>query len=185
MNARISSNRPAADEICLTCGLCCNGVIFANLALQPGDDAERLRSLGLPVSAPRGVRQPPYLSQPCAALEGCRCRVYGDRPSYCRQFECVLLKSAIAGRIATAEALRIIGTAQARAEKVHGLLRTLGDRDEHVALSVRFRQTAKRLQAAELDEDTAETYGQLTLAVHDLNLLVGQAFYPGEAKPER
>lgn len=184
MNARISSNRPAADGICLACGLCCNGVIFANLGLQPGDEAERLRSLGLPVSTARAARHPPYLSQPCAALEGCRCRVYGDRPSYCRQFECVLLKSVIAGRTAPADALRVIGTAQDRAEKVRGLLRTLGDRDEHVALSVRFRRTARRLQSAELNEDTAETYGRLTLAVHDLNLLVTEAFYPGRGNRE-
>jgi hypothetical protein len=30
----------------------------------------------------------------------------------------------------------------------------------------------------DLTEETAEIYGQLTLAVHDLNLLIGDAFYP-------
>jgi hypothetical protein len=30
-----------------------------------------------------------------------------------------------------------------------------------------------------LDEETADTYAQLTLAVHDLNLLLSDAFYPG------
>ena len=157
-------------------------MIFANLQLQPGDDAERLRSLGLPVSARCGPRQPPHLTQPCAALEGCRCRIYADRPEYCRQFECVLFKSVQAGRTQTDEALRIIATARDRAEKVRGLLCALGDKDEHVALSARFRRTTIRLKAMDLTEETAEVYGQLTLAVHDLNLLVHEAFYPGNVK---
>ena len=59
------------------------------------------------------------------------------------------------------------------------MLRALGDQDEQVALSVRFRRTTTRLKAMDLDEETAETYGELTLAVHDLNLLVHEAFYPG------
>ena len=154
-------------------------MIFADLQLQPGDDAERLRSLGLPVSKPLGARRPPRLTQPCAALEGCRCRVYAERPEYCRQFECVLFKSVQAGRTQTAEALRIIATARDRAEKVRRLLRALGDTDERVALSLRFRRTTTRLNAMDLTDETAEVYGQLTLAVHDLNLLIGDAFYPG------
>jgi hypothetical protein len=159
-------------------------VIFANLQLQPVDNADRLRSLGLPVCAPRGPRQPPHLTQPCAAHDGCHCRIYADRPEYCRQFECVLLKSVQAGRTQPAEALRIIATARERAEKVRRLLREVGDGDEHVALSVRFRRTTTRLKATELSEETADTYAQLTLAVHDLNLLVHDAFYPGRTKRE-
>ena len=169
--------------ICLVCGLCCDGVIFADVKLQPGDKADHLRSIGLPVSKPSATADTALCLQPCAAHDGARCRVYAHRPKYCRDFECVLLQSVMAGRTQTVEALRIIGTARARADKVRRLLRALGNWDEQVALSVRFRQTAKRFAHAGLDEQTAETYGKLTLAVHDLNLLVAEAFYPGEAKP--
>jgi hypothetical protein len=184
LNHSTNADTAMTDALCLACGLCCNGVIFANVRLQPGDDAERLQSLGLPVRPPRAVRQPPFVSQPCAALEDCRCRVYADRPQHCRQFECVLFKSVAAGRTQPAEALRIIGAARDRADKVRCLLRALGDTDEHVALSARFRRTSTRLKATELSEETADTYGQLTLAVHDLNLLLSEAFYPGAAGRE-
>jgi len=40
-----------AGEICLECGLCCNGVIFADVQLQPGDLPDRLRELGLKLLA--------------------------------------------------------------------------------------------------------------------------------------
>jgi uncharacterized protein len=182
LSSLIQSETFDPGKLCLSCGLCCNGVIFADVKLEPEDSAERLRALGLPVGAPRSATSTPRFTQPCAALEGCRCRVYADRPKYCRQFECVLFRSVAAGRTQPAEALRIIGTARERAEKVRRLLRALGDPDERVALSVRFRRTAKRLQQADLNEQTAETYGELTLAVHALNLLLGEAFYPGRGE---
>jgi len=168
-----------ANELCLECGLCCNGVIFADVKLQPDDDARRLGALGLPVSIPQSGRRNPYFKQPCAALDGCRCWIYAQRPQYCRQFECALLKQVKAGRLETAAALRIIRTAREGAEKVRRLLRAVGDVEEHAALAGRFRRAARRLEETGLDEQTADTYAQLTLAVHDLNLLVSQAFYPG------
>ncbi len=77
--------------------------------------------------------------------------------------------------------MRIIRTARDRADKVRRLLRALGDSEEQLPLSARFRRTGKRLKERDLDEETADTYGQLTLAVHDLNLLLSDAFYPGSA----
>jgi Fe-S-cluster containining protein len=186
----ITADGRSAEAICLTCGLCCNGVIFGDVRLQPGDDAARLLALGLPLtflnrdrndssktnlSAARGRKFP----QPCAALEGCRCRIYAERPTYCREFECVLLKKTQAGHTPVSEALRVIRTARERADNVRRLLRELGDAEEHLALASRFRRLAKRLEKAGLDKDTALLYGQLTLAVHSLNVLLSEAFYPG------
>ncbi len=183
MNARTASNDGVVEQLCPACGLCCNGVIFANLALQPDDDLARLRALDLPVrNSPSAVR-PPHLAQPCAAFDGCRCRVYADRPRYCRDFECVLLKSVKAGGTEPAAALRIIRTARERADRVRRLLRALGDTDDHLPLSTRFRRAGKRLREQELSEEAADMYGQLTLAVHDLNLLLGDAFYPANTRP--
>ena len=184
MNEPLSSDARLESQLCEVCGLCCIGVIFANLALQPSDDAARLGSLGLPVSSPHSALRPPHLAQPCAAYDGCRCRVYADRPQYCRQFECVLFKSVKAGRTDTAAALRIIRTARERADKVRRQLHALGDHDAHSPLSARFRRMGKRLKDRELDEATADTYAQLTLAVHDLNLLLNDAFYPGRTRHE-
>jgi Fe-S-cluster containining protein len=181
LNGTKNSNDAVIAQLCPVCGLCCNGVIFADVRLRPADDALRLRSLGLPVCIPRSGPRPPRLAQPCAAFDGSRCRVYPDRPQYCREFECVLFKSVKAGHTESTAALRIIRTAHERADKVRGLLRKLEDVDEQLPLSARFRRTGKRLQACDLDEETADLYAELTLAVHDLNLLLGDAFYPGSA----
>jgi Fe-S-cluster containining protein len=170
--------------------MCCNGVIFADVKLQPDDNAARLRAIGLSITrAPasrheKGQVRTPHdpsralrFAQPCAALEGCRCSIYSERPTHCRKFDCLLLEKVKAGRLQTPAALRIITTARKRADTVLNLLRELGDTDETVALATRFKRTTRRLEKVGLDSQTGEIYGHLTLAFHDLNLLLGESFY--------
>jgi uncharacterized protein len=178
-----------SHHLCLECGLCCNGVIFADVQLQPGDNTKRLELLGLVPVGRRGKAEVPEakskiqrlkFAQPCAAFGGdCRCRIYPDRPKYCREFECLLLKSVTTGKTEPSVARRIVRTARRRVEKVKRLLRSLADTDEHVALSLRFRRMQKRLEKMDPDEKTADLFGQLTLAFQDLNLLLSDAFYAG------
>ena len=167
-------------------------MIFADVRLQSGDDAEHLRALGLPLVpiAPRPGKTARGLSsvsgacatakfpQPCVALEGCRCKIYPDRPTYCREFECALLKAFNHGQTPRDAALAIIRSARKQAEDVRRLLNQCGDTDEALPLAARFRRTARRMERQNLAEATAEVYSRLTLAVHDLNLLLADAFYP-------
>jgi len=169
-----------SSQLCLECGLCCNGVIFARGQLQPGDDVARLKSLGLRLAArSRSPAADRKFIQPCAAFDGSRCNIYCERPQYCREFECLLLENVQAGRLESKAALRIIRTARQKADKVKLLLRNLGEEDEAAALSIRFRRVKRRVESGALDDETADLFGELTLAVHDLNLLLGEAFYPG------
>src|SRR5947207_12643077 len=100
------------QELCLACGLCCNGVLFADVRLEAADEAGKLRALGLAVSK-RG-----RFKQPCAALEGCHCRVYADRPSHCRKFECLLFKRVQKEDVPAGQALAIIKKARAAVANV-------------------------------------------------------------------
>jgi hypothetical protein len=169
-----------SNSLCLECGLCCNGVLFADVQLQPKDDPRILQSLGLKFVSNRKSQIVNHkFAQPCAAFAGCQCTIYSDRPQYCRQFECLLLKSVKAGQTDPADASRIIRSALRRVKKVKRLLQQLGDTDETVALSKRFRRIQRKLESAPLDKDTAHSFGELTLAVHDLNMLLSETFYPG------
>jgi Fe-S-cluster containining protein len=170
---------PDANSLCRECGLCCNGVIFADVQLQSGDNAARLRALGL---AFLKNRQSPIanrkFSQPCTAFAGCACKIYSERPTYCRQFECLLLKSVKAGETNSSDAIRVIRSALRRVKKVKRLLQQLGDTDDSVALSKRFRRMQRKLEGVSLSRETAQIFGELTLAVHDLNILLAEKFYP-------
>ncbi|HWC60369.1 MAG TPA: YkgJ family cysteine cluster protein [Verrucomicrobiae bacterium] len=170
-------NPADANSLCLECGLCCNGVIFADVQLQSGDNAARLRTLGLALLQ-RANSGNEKFKQPCTAFAGCQCNIYSERPTYCREFECLLLKSVKAGKIDARKAIPVIRSALRRVKKVERLLQQLGDADESVALSKRFRRMQRKLEGAPLDRESAQTFGELTLAVHDLNLLLAEKFYP-------
>ena len=176
----MAPDRSNTSDLCLACGLCCNGVLFKDVELQPADDAIKLAALGLPLKITRDGNQTlAKAPQPCAALcADNRCRIYEDRPQRCRQFECSLFKSVAAGEMAFDKALKTIGTTRQRAEKVRRLLQELGDTDEHVALSLRFQRTRRRIEKKGFDDASADTFGELTLAVHALNLLLSSKFYP-------
>jgi Fe-S-cluster containining protein len=168
-----------SNSLCLECGLCCNGVIFADVQLQPGDNPTRLQALGLTLTSPRGANTGiQKFKQPCTAFDGCRCHVYSERPKYCRQFECLLLKSVQAGHTTPPDALRTIRSALQRVKKVKRLLQELGDTDDHLALSKRFRRLKRQLESMPLDREAAVKFGELSLAVHDLNVLLSESFYP-------
>ncbi len=165
--------------------MCCNGVIFADVLLQRGDSPEQLQALGLPLATAGGENQAGATSkrtkfcQPCAAFDGSRCRIYHERPVYCRKFECLLMKKFHQGRITGDAALGKIRLAKDRSHRVVELIRALGDTDEQLPLARRFQRTRERLEAIGMDRPLAELYGDLTVAVLDLNALLSEAFYPG------
>lgn len=168
------------ENLCLQCGLCCDGTLFRDVELQPGDDAAKLRALGLPLRNDAVAKFP----QPCAALcPDLKCRVYADRPARCRQFECALFKAVTAEKMEFPAALKTIRQTRQQAEKVRRLLREMGDMGESIALAKRFKRVKRKFDSGEipagLDTETAyDGFAELSLAVHELDLRLRAKFYP-------
>jgi len=181
---------PAGDALCLACGLCCDGTLFADVELQPGDAPERLRAGGLRLLRlrTRGDLLPdsPRLrfNQPCAALGAdCHCRIYPGRPAHCRAFECALLKAFQAGTVSQATALRVIRQTRRRVADIQALLVRLGDDRKNLPLGRRFRELRRRMEDGFLPaglaaEEAYERLADLMLAVQELQLTLRARFYP-------
>jgi uncharacterized protein len=168
----------SGEDLCLACGLCCDGTLFDLVKLEPGDDVQKLKRLGLPVTLSRGKEAIARFPQPCSALcEDRTCRIYADRPRQCRVFECGVFKSAKAGRITFVAALRLVGQARRRSEKIRRLLRELGDTDEHRALGERFHRTSERMESGLADDAAKAKFADLSLAVHHFKLQAFDKFY--------
>lgn len=84
-------------RLCESCGLCCDGTLFAHVEVTP----EELADLSGRVTLSDDWS---LLLQPCSALEGCRCSVYPSRPRICRAYRCSVLSGLEAGRLTEAEA---------------------------------------------------------------------------------
>jgi len=152
------------EQLCPNCGLCCDSTLFADVELRAGEDAKRLRQLGLTLV--QKTKSKLAFAQPCACFDGKLCGIYADRPRQCRKFECGLLKRVDAGEMTSGAALKKISEAKILAGKVRRLLRSLGQNDERLALTKRYSQAMSA--PVDLSADDSELRGDLMLAVNDL-----------------
>lgn len=166
------------EQLCLSCGLCCDGTLFDLVKLEGGDDAVKLKALGLPVTTSRGKTPVARFPQPCSALcEDRTCRLYAARPWQCRTFECGVFKDAKAGRVSFAAALRRVKRTRARADKARRLLRELGDTEEHRGLGERFHRMSDRMEFGNAAAAAKAKFADLSLVMHHLKLEALNKFY--------
>jgi Fe-S-cluster containining protein len=161
------------SQLCPKCGLCCNGVLFADVELRKGDDAQRLVELGL--SLIKKGRQQAF-AQPCACFDGKLCRIYNERPKRCRTFECGLLKRVQAGALGADAALKTIAEAKRQVEKVSKLLCGAGSDDARLALSQRYERAMSTPVDLSGGKASAELPGKLMTTYRDLMLTLQRDF---------
>jgi Fe-S-cluster containining protein len=143
--------------LCQSCGLCCDGSLFARAALEP-DEIAHARTKRLRVLADgRGFEQP------CAALGAPdrnlrrACSIYPERPRACRRFTCRLYErhwregGPIETRLAVVRRVRAIvaeleaaGLAPEDFEGDRARIAALGDAGERAARA--FRDLVRLLE---------------------------------------
>ena len=127
----------AASRLCTACGMCCNGVLFEIVRLQPQDSVKELEKLGMQINR---RKTQPYFKQPCRFLNDCTCTIYEQRPTRCRRFECLQLKLLADGEITEVDAAAKIAEAKILVQRIHELLFEAGDHAVDEALEERARR---------------------------------------------
>lgn len=163
----------AASRLCSECGLCCNGVLFHTVRLQPGDAPAALAALGLKLKRRKGQN---YILQPCPAFCGSHCSIYAARPERCRLFECRQLQRVAGGEISEARALISIREVQRRVEEVHGLLHQAGPTKPTRPLSKRCEKVTAEPLDASSDPEQVALREQLLRAMRELDALLDTEF---------
>ncbi len=130
-----SAYSESAARLCSTCGMCCNGVLFHGMAVQPEDSLRALAAKGLKAKQRDGELQ---FQQPCPAHEGNCCRIYAERPQRCRVFACRQLEGVLNGQILESTAMGKIQEARMRSDRVRELLAMLGDDRKTRPLATRY-----------------------------------------------
>lgn len=96
-----------APDLCRTCGLCCNGMLFDYVPVID-DEVDRLADLGFVVR--RSADGSARFDHPCAKFCG-ECSIYEKRPRSCRSYRCELLRKFDAGEVSFETARRIVDEA--------------------------------------------------------------------------
>ncbi|MGC3988737.1 MAG: YkgJ family cysteine cluster protein [Chthoniobacteraceae bacterium] len=175
------STESVASELCNSCGMCCNGVMFHLVQLQPGDSPNELLERGLKLKWKRGHR---HIQQPCPAYCESRCTIYEIRPERCRAFECRVLKRLLAGEITEAEAAGKVDEVKTRVADLEEMLTQSGVPNTRKPLTKRF-DTATAIPLHESDDvEELELRQDLVRAMDELETLLQKDFrvpkYPSE-----
>jgi uncharacterized protein len=154
------------EQLCPNCGLCCDSTLFADVELRKGDDTKELTELGL--SLYKKGKNKIAFAQPCACFDGKFCKIYDDRPKRCRTFECGLLKKVGADELSADAALKKISEAKILVKRVRGLLCSLGEKNERLALTKRYASAMSAPVDLSASENNSGLRGDLMLAVNEL-----------------
>lgn len=111
-SAKTAAGRTAAraprdgSNLCLECGLCCDGTLFSNITVV-ADERAYVESLGLQVAEDPvvGLAAP----QPCSAfVDGC-CALYQvGRPATCGDYQCSIVRGFTGGTANLDDCLSVI-----------------------------------------------------------------------------
>ncbi len=115
--------------------MCCNGVLFHRVRLQPNDSPRALLALGLKLKYKKKQHS---ILQPCPAHRECQCAIYAERPERCRAFACRQLLQLERGEITESAALEKIGEAQKWVARVRELFLPSGSSNPKRSFITRY-----------------------------------------------
>jgi uncharacterized protein len=82
-------NSKEVSDICVKCGMCCDGTLFNRGKIVDDLDKENIKKLGIEIIA---IKDEEAFKQPCNKFIGC-CSIYDKiRPKVCNSFYCEPLK---------------------------------------------------------------------------------------------
>ena len=138
--------------------MCCDGVLFHSVLLQPGDSARALSAAGLKIKRRSGGV---YFHQPCPAHNGCGCTIYDRRPARCRLFNCRQICRVTAGEASEEAALKMIREARGLVASINALINRLAETNPNRALAQRCANALTAPERTPLHEELAATMQKL------------------------
>ncbi|MBZ0096746.1 MAG: YkgJ family cysteine cluster protein [Sulfuricella sp.] len=105
------------QDLCLACGLCCQGVWFRHVGVDP-DEAKLAQQAGLTLEF---SGKDTTFQQPCVLHQNNQCSAYNAwRPKACACFRCALLDHYTEGQLSLGEAIVHVNAVKALAGRVRG-----------------------------------------------------------------
>jgi Fe-S-cluster containining protein len=162
-----------SSALCLACGLCCNGVLYSQVNVEP-EHVPLVSTLGLTVEEfddhSVGFRQP------CVLYQQNRCSAYPHHPPACKAYRCALLRKYEAGDATLDDGLAIVN-------QVKELLK--GDDDDRHPTGDCSRDSLRRELAQSWDSERGllgsgalrEANAALVLRAATLDVLLQRHFW--------
>lgn len=120
----------AEQQICVTCGFCCDGTLFAYARLSPGEKGQLPEKIDLN-SFTRDNKD--YFRHPCPYFSE-RCTIYNmKKPDVCSTYRCQLLKDFAAEKLSLPEVMNIINEARRMRSTIMEQYRNISGKEEEIS----------------------------------------------------
>jgi len=164
------------ENICLGCGLCCDGTLFSYVELCEADRAEEVARSGLTLHRVDGKLRFP---QPCSASqEGC-CTVYEKRPQACRDYRCTLRVEYDEGKVSVPSARAFIANAIELRDRIRPQLERLVGPPQPLSIHRLYRLADSKLALADAGIAERRAHAELLLDMGALDVLLARHFRGG------
>lgn len=156
MTLRFNTGAPKAEQnICVTCGMCCDGTLFLHASLNPGEKGN------LPEKIEQNTfseGEKDYFRLPCMYFAG-KCSIYGEkRADVCSSYRCQLLKDLSINKVQLKEALSIVSEAVEIRETIFNDYLNLSGEKEVLCFKQLTGELIKMIDSEKLDSRKKEKY---------------------------
>jgi len=163
-------------NICIECGLCCDGSMFKHAGIDKSDDMIFLKQTGFESVIDHDKL---FFHLPCKGQEGKRCLLYHDarRFKVCKTFQCKLLKQYLSGDITYSTAMSVIQEILVRRQSVKAFSEILHT-DHHSREPSLFSFIRELYQSGKMEDPAfRKTYSKQILDCFIFRELLKRSFY--------
>jgi uncharacterized protein len=154
-------------SLCLSCGMCCSGVLFPKGSLGSDEIAEAQAAGLIIVPDPSEATSDVAFAQPCQLLDGTACKGYATwRPKVCASYFCKLAGRVRDGRVPLEAAKDRVGAALDLQAQIAPLLEP----------GETWPAANQRWSSGKLDRTASPASAQLHLLLTALNLHLDHHF---------
>lgn len=168
-------------NVCLSCGLCCDGTVIGFVQLNRSEFLALKDIMELEEGNGEGL-----FLMPCANLGKAGCTIYSKRPKQCAKFECGLLKAIDQKELQIESAIEIIKLVKTKKEAINKGITALNI--ELKSNSFYFKMLELKKLFLSPDFTLTSKHQTLMFDIKHLDQLLASKFgvslYPTKNKPE-
>ena len=114
------------QEICISCGICCDGTLFNRASLEPGEKGQLPEKIEQNYFQVNGVDK---FKLPCLYFDG-KCTIYDQKKAIiCSAFRCQLLNNFSVGKISINDTMNVISKAKTMRKELFASYRNISGED--------------------------------------------------------
>lgn len=156
MTLQFSTGAPKAEQqVCVTCGMCCDGTLFLHASLNPGEKGNLPEKIEKN-SFIEGDKD--YFRLPCLYYSG-KCSIYRKKKAFiCSSYRCQLLKDLSVSKITVSSALKIVSEALVMREEIFTEYINLSGKKDVLCFKQLPRDIISRIDSGRLNDFNRKKY---------------------------